>query len=128
MYSKALDEINNGKKKSHWMWYIFPQLRGLGHSSMSYIYGINGIEEAKEYLADPVLSKRLIEVSESLLSHGDKSIKDIMGDTDAMKLQSSMTLFTLISDKGSVFHKVIDCFFGGKLDETTLKLAHTYPH
>ena len=74
MYATALQEIKNGEKESHWMWYIFPQLRGLGRSEMSYIYGINGIEEAKVYLEHPVLSARLIEISEALLEHPDEII------------------------------------------------------
>ena len=124
MYPIALKEIRNGEKESHWMWYIFPQLRGLGRSQMAYTYGINGIEEAKAYLAHPVLSSRLIEISEALLVHKDEIIEDILGDIDAMKLRSSMTLFALISEEGSVFHQVIDCFFDGKIDEYTLKLIN----
>ena len=86
MYSVALKEIQNGEKESHWMWYIFPQLRGLGRSQMAYVYGINGIEEAKAYLKHPVLSARLIEICEALLTHKGKDIYDIMGDIDDMKL------------------------------------------
>ena len=93
MYPVALKEIQNGEKESHWMWYIFPQLRGLGRSQMAYSYGINGIEEAKAYLAHPVLSARLIEICEALLEHKGEDIEDILGDIDAMKLRSSMTLF-----------------------------------
>ena len=121
MYETALKEIKKGKKKTHWMWYIFPQLRGLGRSHMAYAYGINGLEEAKAYLAHPVLSARLIEITKALLTHKDKDIYDIMGDIDAMKLRSSMTLFALISEDTSVFHKAIDCFYEGEMDEITLK-------
>ena len=119
MYEIALKEIKNGEKKSHWMWYIFPQLRGLGRSQMAYVYGINGLKEAKAYLAHPVLSARLIEISEALLDHKDEDIKDILGDIDAMKLRSSMTLFALISKDGSIFHQLLDCFYEGKFDECT---------
>lgn len=122
MYDIALAEIKNGEKESCWMWYIFPQLRGLGSSRMSYIYGIDGLEEAKAYLAHPVLSARLIEITEALLSHKDVIIEDLIGDLDAMKLQSCMTLFAVLSEDGSVFHKVIDCFYEGKMDEKTLKM------
>ena len=122
MYETALKEIKNGKKKSHWMWYIFPQLRGLGKSNMAYAYGINGLEEAKAYLDHPVLSARLIKISEALLEHKDQDIEDILGDIDAMKLRSSMTLFSLISQDGSVFHQVIDCFYNRKMDKRILKL------
>ena len=122
MYEKALKEIKNGKKKSHWMWYIFPQLRGLGRSQMAFTYGINGLEEAKAYLDHPVLSARLIEITETLLQHEGKRIEDIMGDIDDLKLRSSMTLFATISKDGSVFHQVLDCFYDGEMDVYTIKL------
>ena len=123
MYEKALKEIKKGKKKSHWMWYIFPQLRGLGRSHMAFTYGINGLEEAKAYLDHPVLSARLIEITEALLQHKGKYIEDIMGDIDDLKLRSSMTLFASISKDGSVFHQVLDCFYSSKLDGKTLDLV-----
>ena len=123
MYQTALSEIKKGSKRSHWMWFIFPQLRGLGSSKMSYIFGVNGIEEAKEYLNHPVMSERLIEITETLLTHKGKDIYDIMGDIDALKLRSSMTLFALISEDNSVFHQVLDCFYNSEMDELTLKLA-----
>ena len=118
-YEIALQELTNGKKCEHWMWYIFPQLRGLGESNMSYVYGINGIEEAKEYLKHPILSARLKEISEALLEHKDKSAYDILGDIDNMKLQSCMTLFALISKESSVFHQVLECFYDGEFAKTT---------
>ena len=123
MYEIALKEIKNGEKESHWMWYIFPQLRGLGKSQMAYAYGINGIEEAKAYLAHPVLSTRLIEISEALLDHKNEDIEDILGDIDAMKLRSSMTLFALICEEGSLFHRILSCFFGDEICEQTLRLT-----
>lgn len=122
IYERALKEIRNGKKRTHWMWYIFPQLRGLGRSQMAYAYGINGLEEAKAYLEHPILSKRLIEISEALLSHNDKSAYKIFGDIDEMKLKSCITLFAYISEENSIFHQVLDCFFDGEMDEYTLKL------
>lgn len=122
MYETALTEIKNGMKMSHWIWFIFPQLRGLGRSDMAYKYGINGIEEAKEYLAHPVLSARLTEISEALLVHKNKDIEYIMGGIDAMKLRSSMTLFALVSEENSVFHQVLECFYNGEMDEYTIKL------
>ena len=121
-YDKALKEIQNGKKRTHWMWYIFPQLRGLGRSRMAYTYGINGFEEAKAYLAHPILSARLIELTEALLAHKDKSAHKIFGDIDDMKLQSCMTLFSLISENDSVFHQVLDCFYDGKMDKYTIAI------
>lgn len=122
MYETALAEIKKGMKVSHWIWFIFPQLRGLGRSDMAYKYGINGIEEAKEYLAHPVLSARLTEISEALLVHKNKDIEYIMGGIDAMKLRSSMTLFALVSEENSVFHHVLECFYNGEMDENTIKL------
>jgi uncharacterized protein (DUF1810 family) len=104
------------------MWYIFPQLRGLGYSHMAYTYGIKGLEEARAYLEHPVLSTRLIEITEALLVHKGKPIEDILGDVDAMKLRSSMTLFVSFSEVGSVFHQVIESFYDNEPDEATLKL------
>ena len=124
IYPVALKEIRNGKKRSHWMWYMFPQLRGLGVSSISRYYGITGLDEAKEYLAHPVLSKRLYELCGALLEHKDKKAYEILGDIDAKKLHSSMTLFALISKKGSIFHQVIDAFFDGERDIDTLDLIY----
>ena len=122
MYSIALKEIQNGEKESHWMWYIFPQLRGLGKSRMSYVYGINGIEEARAFLKHPVLSARLIEITEALLEHKDIIVEDLIGDLDVLKLRSCMTLFALLSEDNSVFHQVIDCFYDGKMDNSTIDL------
>ena len=122
MYATALEEIKKGEKESHWIWYIFPQLRGLGYSPKAYTYGINGLEEAKVYLDHPVLSSRLIEITEALLTHRGKDIEDIMGDIDALKLRSSVTLFALISEPKSVFHRVLEVFYDSKMDEMTLGL------
>ena len=124
MYEIALEEIKNGEKQSHWMWYIFPQIRGLGMSSMAHIYGIDGLDEAKAYLDHPTLSVRLFEISEALLKHKKKRPEAIFGYTDAMKLRSSMTLFTLVSEDDSVFHKVLQAFYNGEMDEFTIKLAN----
>ena len=123
MYETALEEMKNGKKESHWIWYIFPQLRGLGYSPNAYTYGINGLEEAKAYLEHPVLSARLIEISTALLSHKGESIEDIMGNIDSLNLRSSMTLFAFVSKDSSVFHQVLDYFYDGNMDELTRKLA-----
>ena len=92
-YDIALKEIRAGKKRTHWMWYIFPQVRGLGHSNMSYFYGISGYEEAQEYYRHPVLGPRLREITGVLLTHKGKSAEQIFGPIDAVKLRSSMTLF-----------------------------------
>lgn len=120
----AMKEIQDGKKRSHWMWYIFPQLRGLGRSSMAHTYGISGLDEAKAYLNHPVLSGRLYELCRALLMHKDKSAYEIFGDIDEMKLKSSMTLFALTSEDYTVFDEVLDCFFDGKMDEVTVKLIN----
>lgn len=123
-YNVALREIKAGEKDSHWMWYIFPQLRGLGMSSQSNKYGISGIDEAKAYLAHPILAARLVEISEAILAHKDKSAYSILGDIDSAKLKSSMTLFALVSEEGSVFHRVLQCFYDGRMDELTLRLLN----
>ena len=123
-YPIALQDIKKGKKRSHWMWYIFPQLRGLGRSSMAHKYGIVDLDEAKAYLEHPVLSARLYELCGELLKHKDKSAYDIFGDIDAMKLKSSMTLFALTSKEHTIFDEVLECFFDGERDATTLKLIN----
>ncbi len=124
-YDKALSEIKNGRKSSHWIWFVFPQLYGLGNSEMCRKYGIRGICEAKAYLAHPILSRRLKKISKALLLHKDKPIEEILGDMgeiDAKKLRSSMTLFAFLSKDGSVYHKVLDCFYNGEADKKTLKM------
>lgn len=122
LYATALAEIKAGKKSSHWMWFIFPQLRGLGRSAMARIYGIEGLDEAWAYLSHPILSARLTEISEALLQLNTQNPEEILGEIDARKLQSSMTLFALISEDGSVFHQVLDRFYGGQMDAHTLEL------
>jgi uncharacterized protein (DUF1810 family) len=123
-YPIALQDIKKGKKRSHWMWYIFPQLRGLGTSTMAHKYGIVDLGEAKAYLEHPVLSARLYELCGELLKHKDKSAYDIFGDIDAMKLKSSMTLFALTSKEHTIFDEVLECFFDGERDAITLKLIN----
>ena len=122
-YEEALSEIKMGKKRSHWIWFIFPQMKGLGLSHMSQFYGIENIDEAREYLAHPVLGARLIEISEALLNLQENDPAVVMGGSpDDMKLQSSMTLFAAVSDDNSVFHRVLDKFFGGEKDRKTLEI------
>lgn len=115
----ALTEIKAGFKRSHWMWYIFPQIKGLGRSATSEYYGITCVDEAKAYLEDDVLGTRLREICEELLNHSDKSAQDIFGGIDSIKLKSSMTLFDKVSPN-DVFGKVLDAFFEGKHDDYTL--------
>ena len=122
VFDLALGEIRRGHKRSHWMWYIFPQLRSLGKSQRSFVYGIADLDEAKRYLAHPILGCRLTEISNILLSVRGKSSVEILGEIDSQKLHSSMTLFAAISDEGSVFHKVIDMYFDGEYDSKTMEI------
>lgn len=121
-YSRALSEIKRGKKTSHWIWYIFPQLTGLGRSSMCQYYGIRDLEEAKAYLADPVLRSRLVEICEVLLSLDTNDAREVMGEIDSRKLQSSMTLFDEATESLDVFQKVLNKYYNGKRDNRTLKM------
>lgn len=118
-YEQALSEIRRGKKHSHWIWYIFPQIKGLGFSYNSEYYGISSLQEAKDYLNHELLGDRLIEITASLLLHKGKDIEQIMGDIDAMKLKSSMTLFDAIKP-GGVFGEVLDEFYAGERCRRTL--------
>ncbi len=120
-YEIALNEIKNGHKRSHWIWYIFPQIDGLGHSSTAKYYSIKDLEEAKEYLNNEILRSRLIEISNELLKLND-SIDNIMGYPDNLKLCSCMTLFYEADPSIDVFKKVIDKFYNGKFDENTIRI------
>ena len=121
-YKNALKEIGNGLKTGHWMWYVFPQLRGLGRSSTAMYFGIIGKGEAKAYLADKVLGSRLREICNSLVQVRGKSAADIFGPVDTMKLRSSMTLFYLVSGKEETFRKVLAKYFDEKLDQKTVDM------
>ena len=121
-YERALAEIVNGKKVSHWMWYVFPQFQGLGLSSTSVFYAINSRAEAEAYLHHAVLGERLLEITKALLLHKDKSATEIFGKPDDMKLKSCMTLFSLISEVDSAFHQVLKQYFNGEIDERTKEL------
>ncbi|HVX26358.1 MAG TPA: DUF1810 domain-containing protein [Parafilimonas sp.] len=121
-YATALSEIKNGKKESHWMWYIFPQAMGLGYTSTSIHYSIKDLDEAKAYLDHPVLGKRLIEITNATLALETNDARQVFGSPDNLKLKSSMTLFSLVPDADKVFEKVLDKFFDGKKDEKTLQL------
>ena len=120
-YKQALEEVRNGRKVWHWIWYVFPQMRGLGHSERANYYGIADREEAEDYLLNFTLNDRIHEISEALLQHKEKSVYRIFGEIDAMKVQSSMTLFDAISPN-DVFGRVLDQFYGGVRDERTLEL------
>ena len=120
-YPVALDEIKNGRKESHWMWYIFPQLKELGYSSTAKYYGLIK-DEAKAYINDEILKSRLIEISQALLELTSNNATEILGYPDDLKLKSCMTLFSEIAPEIEVFDQVLQKFFSGKKDDKTLKL------
>lgn len=121
-YDTALAEIRRGRKTSHWIWYIFPQLRGLGRSEYSFTYGLGGIEEAKKYIEHPILGQRLIEITQAVLQHSDKTAAKIFGcDIDAKKFRSCMTLFREAAPEITLFDDVLNTFFGGEPDYRTLE-------
>jgi uncharacterized protein (DUF1810 family) len=121
-YPTALAEIKAGRKRSHWMWYIFPQLQGLGFSETARYYGIKDAAEAEAYLKHPVLGSRLVEISQALLPLPGGDANRIMGSPDDMKLRSSMTLFAAMPGTEPVFQAVLDKFFGGEQDSKTVQL------
>ena len=121
-YPIALSEIINGKKQSHWMWYIFPQIAGLGFSETSKFYAIKNIHEAREFLNHSVLGSRLIEICIELLNLETNDAHTIFGAPDDLKLHSSMTLFSTLSNANPVFKKVLDKYFDGKKDTKTLDI------
>ena len=118
-YKQALSEMQQGRKTSHWIWYIFPQIKGLGHSYMSNYYGISCLEEAQEYMSNEVLSARLREITNTLLSHKDKTSKEILGYIDDMKVRSCMTLFDAVCPD-DIFREVLNQFYDGKSCRRTL--------
>lgn len=121
-YKNALKEIGNGQKLGHWMWYVFPQLRGLGRSETAVYYGIIGKSEAKAYLADKLLGGRLREITNSLIQVRGKKAEDVFGPLDAKKLRSSLTLFYIVSGREEVFRKALAKYFDEKLDSKTLEM------
>lgn len=121
-YSVALNEIKNGRKQSHWMWYIFPQIKGLGMSETSRYYGIDGEEEAKAYLDNEILGSRLREITSELLKLNIDNPVDIFGTIDTMKLKSSMTLFDYVSED-KIFSQVLNKYYNGEIDEKTILLC-----
>ena len=120
-YAQALSEIKVGRKYSHWIWYIFPQLKGLGRSWNSDYYGLDSLAEAASYLAHPTLGLRLREITLALLEHSGKKPKDILGDIDATKVCSSMTLFDKVCP-GDIFARVLDEFYDGRRCNCTLRM------
>ena len=124
-YDDALREITGGKKRTHWMWFVFPQIDGLGHSAMARRYAITSLDEAKAYLAHPVLGARLQEIAEAAVALPETSASSVFGSPDDLKLQSCATLFALVSAPGSVFERLLDKFFAGERDAETLRLVST---
>jgi uncharacterized protein (DUF1810 family) len=122
-YEDALAEILSGRKRSHWMWYVFPQFAGLGVSATSRHYAIASLTEAEAYLRHELLGPRLVACAEAALAVEGRSAREIFGSPDDLKLRSSATLFAQVSPQGSVFHRLLDKYFGGEPDEATLRLV-----
>ncbi|MEN3337382.1 MAG: hypothetical protein V7647_1058 [Acidobacteriota bacterium] len=118
-YQRALSEIRRGRKSSHWMWFVFPQIAGLGYSATAQRYAIAGLDEARAYLDHPVLGPRLVECAAALTRAAERSATEIFGGVDAQKLRSSMTLFSRAAPDEPVFARVLDLYFGGEADPET---------
>ena len=127
-YETALSEIRNGRKESHWMWYVFPQVAGLGRSAMAEYYAIRNKEEARAYIEDPVLGKRLIEISQALLQIESDDAGKVMGWPDNLKLRSCMTLFAEVAPEQPVFRSVLEKFYDGEMDGKTLDIMGGMKH
>jgi uncharacterized protein (DUF1810 family) len=121
IYENALEELRRGAKRSHWIWFIFPQVAGLGSSTMAVRYAIKSRAEAKAYLSHPILGSRLLECTNALLRVEGKTAEEVMGQPDDLKLRSSMTLFAATSDPDSPFHAVLDRYFSGNTDLRTIE-------
>ncbi|MBX0333834.1 DUF1810 domain-containing protein [Pontibacter sp. HSC-14F20] len=121
-YEQALSEIKSGRKRSHWMWFIFPQVQGLGYSETAQFYAIKDLEEARLYLQHPVLGPRLVEISKAMLALEGKTANQILGNPDDLKLRSSMTLFAAVPNADPVFKNVLDKYYKGEADEKTRQL------
>ncbi len=121
-YASALAELKRGRKESHWIWYILPQLKGLGRSHFSQLYGISDLTEARAYVAHPVLGPRLIECIETLMNHREASAEAMLGAVDALKFRSCLTLFSQAAPSVSLFTTALDQFFAGQPDPKTISL------
>lgn len=122
VYSQALSEIRSGRKRSHWMWFIFPQLAGLGTSPTARHFAIRSVDEARAYLAHPVLGPRLVSCAEAALGIEGRSAREVFGSPDDLKLRSCATLFAQVSPADSVFHRLLEHYFAGEADARTLAL------
>lgn len=127
VYPIALAELQAGCKRSHWMWFVFPQVEGLGSSWMAQRYAIASAAEAEAYLRHPVLGPRLVECADAVLAVAGRSAHEILGSPDDLKLRSSATLFASVSPPGSVFERLLDTYFGGRRDDATLRLIGSAP-
>ena len=125
-YANALAELKNGQKRTHWMWYVFPQIDGLGHSTTAKRYAIKSMEEARKYLDHPVLGTRLLECAEAVLATEGRSISDIFGYPDDLKLKSSITLFSCVSEPTSVFVRILEKYFQGDRDVRTIQILDKF--
>ena len=126
-YDQALAELRSGRKRSHWIWYILPQLRELGRSAIAREYGIQGLDEAVAYLAHPVLGPRLLACVQALLTHRDRAATEILGDVDAMKFRSCLTLFHAAAPEVPCFAEALRAFYRGMPDPETLRLLGRAP-
>ena len=126
VHDQALAELRTGRKQGHWMWFVFPQLRGLGRSETSRLYGLDGLDEARAYLADPVLGARLLAAFEAVVG-ASGSAEDILGSIDAVKLRSSATLFLRAAPQEPLYQAVLDRFFGGAPDAATDEILRSVP-
>lgn len=120
VYTDALEELRAGRKRSHWMWFIFPQIEGLGRSETARFYALANIDAAKAYLGHPTLGPRLLDCTNTMLTHKRRTAHDILSSPDDLKFRSSMTLFMAASEKGSPFERALQQFYGGEPDQATL--------
>ena len=121
-YPRALAEVRKGRKQSHWMWYIFPQIQGLGYSSTSQFYAIKDLQEAQAYLEHPLLGSRLVGICQELLKLESQDARAILGSPDDLKLKSSMTLFSALPNTNAIFQAILDKFYQGNKDHKTLQI------
>lgn len=121
---QVMAELHAGQKQTHWMWFIFPQLKALGSSGTAKFYGLSGLSEAKQYLAHPVLGPRLLACTQAVLAHGDKTVHEIFGTPDDMKFRSRMTLFMSAAPEVDLFSKALAMFYAGESDPTTVDLVN----
>jgi len=130
VYTRVTEELTEGRKRTHWMWFVFPQPTGLGHSAMAQRYAIRDLEQAKRYLADPILGTRLRDNVRRMIGHKGKTALDILGSPDDLKFRSCLTLFTEAASDGSdrmLFKEALNQFYNGTPDPRTLELLHSKP-